>query len=72
MGRKNQIVADGPLRLLRGRRERSRESIEKKHAAEMAAASFTEKWQLRTRMAMEKLRAEKTLMESPPPAKTLW
>jgi len=65
---KNQIVADGYLRFLRGQKALSSESLETKYAKQLAAAGPDEKSQLRQQMAEELLR-KKSHKPSP---QTLW
>jgi hypothetical protein len=65
---KNQIVADGYQRFLRGQKALSSESLEAKYAKQLAVASPAEKTQLRQQMAEELLR-KKSYKPSP---QTLW
>jgi hypothetical protein len=68
---KNQFVADGYRRFLRGKRNAQSDSIEKKYAAELANAKPVENAKNRERMAAEILRREKALNHKPSGA-TLW
>jgi hypothetical protein len=68
---KNKFVADGFSRFLRGKKNAQSESIEKKHAAELANAGPDEKEEIRERMAKESLQREKALNHKPSAA-TLW
>jgi hypothetical protein len=65
---KNNFVADGHQRFLRGRKTLLPESLEKKLAGELAAASPAQKEQIRERMARSLLRQ---LNHKPSPG-TLW
>jgi hypothetical protein len=68
---KNKFVADGAQRLWLGRKALASESIEKKHAVELASAGPDEKEKIRERMAKESLQREKALNHKPSAA-TLW
>ena len=68
---KNSFVADGHRRFLQGRKTVASESIEKKHAAELANAGPDEKEKIRERMAKESHQREKALNHKPS-AGTLW
>jgi hypothetical protein len=68
---KNEFVADGLSRFLRGKKNLQSESIEQKYAAELALAGPDEKRKIHERMAAESLRREKVLNHQPSP-KTLW
>jgi hypothetical protein len=65
---KNDFVADGHRRFLRGTKTLSLESMEKKNAEKLAAVSPSEKAQIRERMARNLLRQQN---HKPSPA-TLW
>jgi len=65
---KNKFVADGFRRFLRGRKAATDESIEKKYAAELAAANPAQKAQIREKMARDFLRQQ----NHKPSADTLW
>ena len=68
---KHEFVADGFLRLSRGKKAVIAESIGKKYAAELTQASPAEQPRIRERMADELLRREKMAGHKPSPA-TLW
>ena len=68
---KNKFVADGCWRFLSGKKSATTESIEKKYAEELAAASPDEKGQIRERMAEEYRRLSKNAGHKPSPG-TLW
>ena len=68
---KNNFVADGLTRFLRGKKDAQFESIEKKYAAELANAGPDEKEKIRERMAKESLQRKKALNHKPSAA-TLW
>jgi len=68
---KNKFVADGAQRLWLGKEALASESIEEKHAAELANAGPDEKEKIRERMAKESLQREKALNHKPSAA-TLW
>jgi len=68
---KNEFVADGPFRFLRGKKLAVPGTIAKKYAPALATASPAEKTQIQERMAAEILRREKTAGHQPSPA-TLW
>jgi hypothetical protein len=65
---KNEFVANGEFRLLRGQDKLSMEAIEKKYAAELAAADLSEKLKIREQMAEEFLRQK----NHKPSAGSLW
>jgi hypothetical protein len=65
---KNKFVADGFQRFLRGKKTVTSESIEKKFAKELAAASPAQKAQIREQMARDFLRQQN---HKPSPG-TLW
>jgi hypothetical protein len=65
---KNNFVADGHRRFLRGKKSLSLESMEKKYAEELAAASPAQKTQIRERMIQNLLRQQN---HKPSPA-ALW
>jgi hypothetical protein len=65
---KNKFVADGFRRFLRGKKTVSMETIQKKYAEELAAASPAQKAQIRERMAQDFLRQQN---HKPSPG-TLW
>ena len=71
MKTKNEFVADGYLRFMRGKNAWTSESIEAKYADELAKASPAQKLEIRARMAQEFLRREKAVNHKPSPA-TLW
>ena len=68
---KNEFVANGYRRFVRGKKAVTSESIEKKYAAELAKASPVEKNQIRERMTEEFLRLSKNEGHKPS-AGTLW
>jgi hypothetical protein len=68
---KNQFVADGYGRFMKGEKALTAESIEEKFAAELANASPGEKEKIRERMAAELKWREKALNHKPSPG-TLW
>jgi hypothetical protein len=68
---KNEFVADGPFRFLRGKKLATPGSITKKFATALATATPAEKKQIQARIAAEILRREKTAGHQPSPA-TLW
>jgi hypothetical protein len=68
---KNEFVADGFHRFMRGKEAALSESIEKKYAAELARADPQQKRQIRERMVEEYLRREKIEGHKPSPG-TLW
>jgi hypothetical protein len=68
---KNKFVADGFRRFLRGKETVTSESIEKKYAKELAAASPAQKAQIRERMVEEYSRRSKIENHKPSPG-TLW
>ncbi len=68
---KNNFVADGLSRFLRGQKNAQSKSIEQKCAAELANAGPDENGKIRERMAAEILRREKVLNHKPSSA-TLW
>jgi hypothetical protein len=68
---KNEFVADGFNRFLRGKQAAQSESIEMKYAVGLANAGPDEKLKIHERMAEEFLRREKMLNHKPS-AKTLW
>ena len=68
---KNDFVADGHFRFLRGGNAVPAESLEKKYAAELAKARPDEKRKIRERMAEEFLRREK-MRNHKPSAGSLW
>jgi hypothetical protein len=65
---KNKFVADGFRRFLHGKKTVASESIEKKFAKELAAASPAQKAQIREQMAREFLQQQN---HKPSPG-TLW
>ena len=65
---KNKFVADGLQRFFRGKKAVASESIGKKYAEELAAASHDEKGQIRERMVREFLRQQ----NHKPSAGALW
>jgi hypothetical protein len=65
---KNKFVADGFRRFWRGKRNAASESIEKKYAKELAAASPTQKAYIREQIAREFLQQQN---HKPSPG-TLW
>jgi hypothetical protein len=65
---KNKFVADGFRRFLRGKKAVASESIEKKYAKELAAASPAQKAQIPEQMAQGLLRQQN---HKPSPG-TLW
>jgi len=68
---KNEFVADGCHRFMRGKRGAWSESIEKKYAAELANADPQQRLQIRKRVVEECLRREKIEGHKPSPG-TLW
>jgi len=68
---KSKFVADGYRRFLCGRKVVTSESIEAKHAAELAKASPAETILIRERMVEEYSRRIKTENHKPSPG-TLW
>jgi len=70
-GMKNQIVADGYRRFLRGKKAVLSESVEEKYAAELAKADPHQKLQIRQRMVEEYLH-RKEIEGHKPSAATLW
>ena len=68
---KNKFVADGFHRFMRAQKAASSESIEKKHAAELAKADPAQKFKIHERMVQEYLRRGKTESHKPSAA-TLW
>ena len=68
---KNELVADGFYRFLRGKKTTSSKSIEEKYTAELANAGPGEKTKIHERMVEELLRHEKMLNHKPS-AGTLW
>ena len=68
---KNKFIADGCHRFLQGKKTMASESIEKKHAAELANANPVEKERIREHLEEEFLRREKALKHKPSWA-TLW
>jgi hypothetical protein len=68
---KNEFVADGCRRFMRGKRGALSESLEKKYAAELAGANPRQKLQIRERMVAEHLRRAK-IEGHKPSAATLW
>ena len=71
MRAKNELVANGYRRFLRGKKAWTSESIEAKYAAEFANANPAQKLEIRKRMAEEFLRRGKAIDHNPSPA-TLW
>jgi hypothetical protein len=65
---KNGFVADGHRRFLRGRKTLSPESMEMKHAGELASASPAQRAQIREQIARNLLRQKN---HKPSPA-ALW
>jgi hypothetical protein len=65
---KNEFVADGYRRFIRGKKAATSESIEKKFAKELAAASPAQKTQIREQMSQDFLRQQN---HKPSPG-TLW
>jgi len=65
---KNGFVADGHRRFLRGKKALSPESMEKKHAEEIAVANPAQKAQIREQIAENLLRQQ----NHRPSAATLW
>jgi hypothetical protein len=68
---KNKFVADGYRRFLQGKKALIAESIERKHAAELASAGPDKKAKIQERLAAELVRREKALNHQPSAA-TLW
>jgi len=62
---KNDFVAGGHFRFLRGKNATSSRSIEKKHAAELANAGPDEKRKICERMVQEFLRRERGMSHKP-------
>jgi hypothetical protein len=68
---KNEFVADGYHRFMRGKKGALSESVEKKYAAELANADPRQRLQIRERMVEEYLRRGK-IEGHKPSAATLW
>lgn len=68
---KNKFVADGLQRFLRGKKAITSETIEKKYAAELAAASPAQKVRIREQMVEEYSRRAK-IENHKPSTGTLW
>jgi hypothetical protein len=71
MTAKNEFVADGYRRFMRGKKAWTLESLEAKYAAELAHASPGQKLEIHKRMVAESLRREKAMRHKPSSA-TLW
>jgi hypothetical protein len=67
----SKIVHGGFWRLRRGKQELSSESVEKKHAAELAKAAPDQKRAIYERILEESQRREKMANHKPSP-ETLW
>jgi hypothetical protein len=65
---KNKFVADGYRRFLRGKKNATFESIEKKYVKQLAAESPAQKSQIRKQMVQDFLRQQNLK----PSAGTLW
>ncbi len=71
MKAKNEFVADGFRRFMRGRKAWTVESIEAKYTEELAKAGSARKLEIRERMVEEFLRREKAMNHRPSPG-SLW
>jgi len=68
---KNQIIADGHRRFLRGKKALLSESVEERYAVELAKADPHQRLLIRRRMVEEYLYRKK-IEDHKPSAATLW